>query len=319
MLRRMLLATSHSRWLADRVPRYRFVRAAARRFVAGEDIEAALIAAADLVRAGVTILVSRLGEDVSDSADAARVRDHYRLALDRIADASLPAHISVKLSHLGLASRASDAHTAGRLTDLAERAAGSGSAVWVDMEGSALTDRTIEIFRTVLDRHRNVGICLQAYLHRTEHDLEALAAETTAIRLAKGAYSEPESIAWRRKDDVDAALHRLAVRLLELHRDRAGDPTHDPAPLPALATHDVALLRRIMNDARERGVRPSHYEIQMLDGIRVADRQRLAGDADAPGIRVLVSYGTDWFPWFVRRLAERPANLVLLARSLFQR
>lgn len=426
MLRRSLLAASRSRWLAEHVPRYRFVRAAAGRFIAGDDINAALGVASDLARAGAAALVSQLGEDIANAEEIMRVCDHYRYALDRIAEASLPAHISVKLSHLGLtavsrsaeistdprrreiesdvfaaaivpdrgpsqsathreeangrvsaaatvpdrgASRrspqreeaasgvdpdvtADDARVAGLLADIAGRAARTGSAVWVDMEGSALTNRTIEIFRSVLRRHRNIGICLQAYLHRTERDLETLAAETTAIRLVKGAYNEPPEIAWQRKEDVDAEFHRLALRLLELHRDTRGgalsqerdrDSRHsnthghdgdlvqggvhgddpdaglDPAPLPALGTHDVALVDRILRDARKRGVPTSSFEIQMLDGIRVADRQRLLAMADGPLVRVLISYGTDWFPWFVRRLAERPANLALLARSLVQR
>lgn len=327
MLRRTLLAASRNRWLVEHLPRYSAVQAAARRFIPGEDLDAALAAAADLARAGLPTIVSRLGEDVTDAIVAASVCDHYRMALDRIASGTLPTHISVKLSHLGLT--AWDTQTATLLADLAAHAARTGGVVWVDMEGSALTDRTIDIFRTVLARHRNIGICLQAYLHRTEHDLETLTAETTAIRLVKGAYNEPESIAWQRKRDVDAAFLRLALRLLELHRDRnPGAADNHPLPdlpslgggvLPALATHDFALLQRIMHDARERGVRTSHYEVQLLDGIRVVDRQRLATASDSPRVRVLVSYGTDWFPWFVRRLAERPANLALLARSLFQR
>lgn len=323
ILRPVLLHASRNRWLAERVPRYRFARATARRFIPGEDLDAALAASADLSAAGVSTMLTQLGEDVTSLAVATRARDHYRVALDRIAAASLPACISVKLTHLGI--ELGDAHAVRLLTDLAAHAGKIGNVVWVDMEGSELTQRTLDIFRTVLAQHRNIGICLQAYLHRAERDLEALTAETTAIRLVKGAYSEPPTIARRRKHDIDAAYHRLALRLLDAHRDREDERARNPAPRgaeadaaprPALATHDVPLAKRIIREAKLRGVRATGFEVQMLYGIRTADQRALAADAEGPSVRVLVSYGADWFAWFVRRLAERPANIAFLVRNV---
>ncbi len=308
MLRRVLLSASRNRWLAQRLPRYRFAQEAVRRFMPGEDLEAALTAAANLAGTSIATVLTRLGEYV-DSADAAdQAADHYATVLDRIAERRVPAHISVKLTHLGLA--LGEDRTAEHLRALAQHAARNDNTVWVDMEGSESTQRTIDVFRHALASHRNVGLCLQAYLRRTERDLDDLLPHTSAIRLVKGAYSEPPNIAFPRKRDVDYAYHRLALRLL----DAARTNPRSGAPAPALATHDTALLRRIAADAANQAVRRDSYEIQMLYGIRTPDQRRLTAEGNR--VRVLISYGPEWFAWFLRRLAERPANMLFLVKNL---
>jgi proline dehydrogenase len=308
MVKRALLWASRNQWLAHHLPRYRFAQAAARRFMPGEDLEAALSAAEALSRDRITTVLSRLGENVTSLGVTDHVAEHYAMVLDRIAERRLPAQISLKLTHLGLA--LSTTRTSDHLRALAAHAASHDSSVWVDMEGSAYTQSTLDVFLDALGSHQNIGLCIQAYLRRTERDLEQLLGRTTAIRLVKGAYAEPADIAFPRKRDVDDAYHRLALRLLKTatgKNPRVGPP-------PALATHDTRLIDRIADDAVNLGVPRDAYEIQMLYGIRTPDQHRLAQAGSK--VRVLISYGPEWFAWFVRRLAERPANLAFVARNL---
>jgi proline dehydrogenase len=308
MIRRTLLWASRNDWLARRLPRYRFAQVAARRFMPGEDLEAALGAADQLAGAHIAAVLSRLGENVTSADVAAQVADHYRMVLDRIAERRLTAHVSLKLTHLGLDLDAGRA--AAHLAALARHAAGCGSVVWVDMEGSAYTQRTIDLYREVRAAHANVGLCVQAYLHRTPDDLELLLPETRALRLVKGAYAEPAGLALTRRRDIDEAFRSQAVRLLAA----AGRGPEPGAPRPALATHDIALIERVAADPALANLPRDAWEPQMLYGIRADDQRRLA--ARGHPVRTLISYGPEWFPWFVRRLAERPANLAFVARSL---
>ncbi len=250
-------------------------------------------------------MLTQLGENVTDTGDIEAVSDHYTEVLDRIRADGLPAHISVKPTHLGLdVSRDACAAALERLVDHAEAL---GSFVWIDMEGSSYTDATLELFREVAERHANVGVCLQAYLYRTATDLEALQPLRPTIRLVKGAYREPPSIAFPKKADVDDHYFELAKRLLRAEAaPRAG--RH------GIATHDLELIERIRRHAEERGRHANGYEIQMLYGIRREDQERLAREGAA--VRVLISYGDAWFPWYMRRLAERPANLWFVVRSM---
>jgi proline dehydrogenase len=309
MMRTTLLALSRSRRLAAALPRYGFARRAVRRFMPGEDLEHALAATADFEPLGMGAVLTCLGESVDDVAHAERVASHYHGVIDSVAARGLDTRISVKLTQLGM--DLDDAMAVHHLRQLAARAADYDNEVWVDMEYSTHVDRTLAIFRAVAAEHRNVGICLQAYLHRTPGDLETLLQTTAAVRLVKGAYDEPAAIALRRRRDVDAAFQSLALRLL------AGAREHADSPLPVLASHDTRLLGAV-RDAHERaGGHRSDYEIQMLYGIRTREQRALA--AAGHRVRVLISYGSAWFPWFMRRLAERPANVVFVARNLLAR
>ncbi|HSG66762.1 MAG TPA: proline dehydrogenase family protein, partial [Gammaproteobacteria bacterium] len=244
-----------------------------------------------------------------DLAAASGVVEHYLDVLDRIEQRGVKAEISIKLTQLGL-DISEDAATRNLIT-LLERAAATGSAVFVDMEDSSYVDRTLAIFRAVLASHRNVGLCLQAYLRRTAADLDSLLQDTVAIRLVKGAYNEPEAVAFPVKRDVDENYQRLARALIEASR------TVTDTPRPVLGTHDIALIGRIARDAEAAGVSRDGYEIHMLYGIRSAEQIRLVGDGHR--VRVLISYGEEWFPWYVRRLAERPANVWFVVRSMVWR
>lgn len=270
----------------------------------GEDLESALQAAAGLALNHVGTVLTNLGERVATPAEAAAVEQHYREVAVAIGARRLPAQISVKLTHLGL-SLDRDACIRS-VAALAEAAAKSGSFLWIDMEESEYVDATLEVFRRVRATQTGVGLCLQAYLYRTPADLEALAALSPAIRLVKGAYREPPTVALPVKRDVDAAYAALAERLLTL-RSAGGPP-------PAFGTHDLSLIETMRTRATALGVSAGGYEIHMLYGIKSGELQRLANAGVAT--RVLISYGTHWFPWYMRRLAERPANVWFVVRNL---
>lgn len=308
LARSVLLAASQSAWLERQARRRRFIQRAVRRFMPGEELEAALEAAGRAAAEGIGSVLTQLGENVTTVAEADAVRDHYLQVLGRIAERGLPAQISVKPTHLGI-DQDGDA-CAARIAGLAERAAAAHTVVWIDMEGSAYTAQTIRLFRQVRAAHANVGLCLQAYLRRTSEDLTALLEVIPAIRVVKGAYREPPALAFPKKQDVDEEYFRLASRLLAM-------AAKGKAAMPVFGTHDMALVGRVRARARELELPPSAYEVHMLYGIGTDDQRRLA--AEGVPVRVLISYGSAWFPWYMRRLAERPANVWFVVRSLFRR
>ena len=304
LTRRLLLRASRSAWLARTLRQRAFFRRAVRRFLPGEHVGAALDTAAALARTGIGSVLTQLGEQVSSRDDAAAVRDQYVRLLDEIRSRDLPAEISVKLTHLGL-----DVNPKACLQDLlalAARAAAAKSFLWIDMEESRYVDATLELYRAVRAARPDVGLCLQAYLRRTPGDLEGLLPLEPAIRIVKGAYNEPPDVAFPKKRDVDAAYAVLAGRLLE--RAAAG------AARVVLGTHDLDLIERLRARALAVGVAGGGYEVHMLYGIRAA-AQRALTQQGVP-VRVLISYGTHWFPWYMRRLAERPANVWFVVRHL---
>lgn len=261
----------------------------------GEDLEAALNAGADFAKAGLGTLFTNLGERIESVEEAMGVRDHYMQVLDAIAQRKLPTHISVKPTHLGM-SVDRDVCTRS-IIELARKAEGIGSFVWIDMEESYYVDDTLAVFRAARAASEKVGLCLQSYLKRTAADLESLLPLSPAIRLVKGAYREPPEIAFEKKSDTDRSFFELAKRMLT-----------DGRGLPVLGTHDLKLIEQI----RAVGGR---FEVHMLYGIKSADQRALA--ASGVTVRVLISYGANWFPWYVRRLAERPANVWFVVRNMF--
>ena len=304
LARRLLLRASRSAWLAHQLSERAFFRRAVRRFMPGEDLAAALAVAADLAREGIGSVLTQLGEQVTNRNEAAGVRDHYLRVLEEIRQRQLPAEVSVKVTHLGL-----DLNPKACLQDLlalAARAATAGSFLWIDMEESRYVDATLELFQAVRAAHASVGVCLQAYLRRTPGDLEALLPLAPAIRLVKGAYNESPDVALPKKRDVDAAYAVLAGRLLE--RAAQGDAR------AVLGTHDLGLITRLRERALAVGAAPGAYEVHMLYGIR--SREQRALQSEGVPVRVLISYGTHWFPWYMRRLAERPANVWFVVRNL---
>ncbi|TDJ46916.1 MAG: proline dehydrogenase [Gemmatimonadetes bacterium] len=306
--RSTLLWCSRNRWIENQFRHRRFAKKAVSRFIPGEDVGSALGAARDLAKHHIATVVTQLGENVSSMAEAEQVTKHYLAVLDEARDLQPRPHISVKLTQLGL--DIDRAATVSQLEQLVSHAATTNNVVWIDMEGSNYVDITLEIHNEVRSKHDNVGVCLQAYLHRTPKDLEDLLAMGSTIRLVKGAYQEPPSVAMASKRDVDAAFLDLAIKLGE-HAAR-GAPVK-----PGIATHDTALLAQLEKHAVERGWGKDVYEIQMLYGIRRREHLRLAA-AGVP-MRVLISYGDAWFAWYVRRLAERPANVGFVLRSMLWR
>ena len=303
LTRSLLLRASRSQWLARQLRDRSFLRRAARRFMPGEDVSEALGAAGDLARAGIGAVLTQLGEQVQSHAEADQVRDHYLSVISEIRARGLPGEISIKLTHLGL--DANREACFGRLRALVTRAAEMGTFVWVDMEESRYVDATLELYRRARAERGAVGVCLQAYLRRTPEDLDALLRLGPAIRLVKGAYNEPPHVALPRKADVDRQYLALAGRLLDGARDGAR---------AVLGTHDMTLVNAIAGAAAERGLKADGYEIHMLYGIRVNDQRALA--AQGWKIKTLISYGSAWFAWYMRRLAERPANVWFVLRSL---
>lgn len=302
--RNLLLWGSRNRWLADQAGRRAFVQRAVRRFMPGEELESALSAAQALATSGIGSVLTELGENVTTLEDAKAVTDHYAMVLGHIAERKLPAQISIKLTHMGLDL---DPEAARRDTvRLAQIAARTGETVWIDMEDSSYTDVTLDLFRRVRETETNVGLCLQAYLYRTAKDLESLLPLTPRIRLVKGAYNEPGTVAFPRKRDVDANYLTLARVLLT--------QAHEASPV--FGTHDMRIVHEIGRLAGEMHLPADAYEIHMLYGIGRDHQRELA--AAGHRVRVLISYGSAWFPWYMRRLAERPANVWFVMRSLVQ-
>jgi len=302
--RSLLLKASRSQWLARQLRERRFFQRAVKRFMPGETLEAALDAAGVFAKAGMGSVLTELGEQVTNRAEAAAVRDHYLGVLEKIQRRKLPAHVSIKLTHLGL--EASQEGCVQDVLKLAARAEQARSFLWIDMEESRYVDATLEVYRRAKAEWPNVGVCLQAYLYRTAKDLEGLLAIAPAIRLVKGAYNEPADVAMPKKGDVDANYRQLAQRLLaEAARQRAK---------PVFGTHDLPLIETIRKAAVDQRVDPSSYEFHMLYGIRAEAQRRLASMGTA--VRVLISYGSAWFAWYMRRLAERPANVWFVLRNV---
>jgi proline dehydrogenase len=301
----MLLAASQNQWLRHRATKYSFVRRTVSRFMPGETLDDALGAAQALSEKKIGTVFTHLGENIKDRSEAQQVADDYRKILERIGKIGLQAEISVKLTQLGL--DLSPELCFEHLNAIIERAQ-KKSIVWVDMEASNYVDATLEIYRRALTVHPNTGICLQAYLHRTKHDLAKLFPLRPSIRLVKGAYNEPPEIAFARKQDVDESYLELGKQMLRAKK--AGSCVR-----AAFGTHDVPLIRRLADFALTEGFAKKDFEVQMLYGIQRAEQERLASEGCTS--IVLVAYGDYWYPWFVRRLAERPANLWFMVRNVF--
>lgn len=304
-MRHLLLWMARSRLLKRWLPRIWFVRRAVRRFMPGETVEEALDAAEFFRPHKIGILFTQLGENLTELSEAEAVADHYHRLLDMIAARGMDAEISVKPTQLGLDL---DRDASLRLlSGLADHARQRDGLLWLDMEGSAYTDPTLELYRSLKEQHPNIGICLQAYLRRTPADVNALIPLKPAIRLVKGAYDEHAEIAFRRKDEVNGAYQSLCVLML---------PYAARGELRlGMGTHDTALIERVAAHAAGVGIAKDVFEIEMLYGIRQNEQLRLASE----GYRVLalIAYGEAWYAWYMRRLAERPANVWFALRQMF--
>lgn len=306
VMRKALLAGSTNSWLRERATKAAFVRRAVSAFMPGETVDDALRAAQALQRDGIHTILTRLGENITRVEEAEEVTQHYFQVLDKVAAAGLDAHVSVKPTQLGLDQ--DPALCRANLDRLIERTEQRANVLWIDMESSPYVEPTIELYRYGRAKTSKIGIAIQAYLFRTEKDVESLIPIGGAIRIVKGAYLEPPEIAYPKKADVDENFFRLSVRLLQPDAIRAGCLLH-------IATHDMALVERLNAWIKANAVPASAYEFAMLYGIQSGQQQRMAKDGKR--LRVLISYGEYWFPWYMRRLAERPANVWFVVKNLF--
>jgi proline dehydrogenase len=304
--RNVLLAMSTNAWLRERATKTAFVRRSVSKFMPGERLEDAMAAAREQERHGIGTIFTKLGENLTRSEEAEDVTRHYLDVLDRVNTAGLRAQISVKPTQLGFDLDKELCYR--NLQRLVDRAAERNNFVWIDMESSPYVDPTLDLFRRTRARSSLVGVAVQAYLYRTAADIETLIPFGSSIRLVKGAYLEPPAIAFPKKADVDENFYRLATRLLADDAQRAGGLLH-------IATHDPRLCARLAKFIDERRVPQSAYEYAMLYGVQRPLQQRLV--ASSRPLRVLIAYGDYWFPWYMRRLAERPANVWFVVKNAF--
>jgi proline dehydrogenase len=292
-------------WLRERLPRLWFAKRAVRRFMPGEDAESALRAGGQFQIEGIGTLYTRLGENLTRIEEADEVAAHYLGVMEQLRDRRLDGEISVKLTQLGFDLDVE--RTFEHASALAAKAAESGRTLWIDMEGSAYAEPTIAFYERLHGAHVNTGICLQAYLRRTAADVQRLLPLMPEIRLVKGAYAEPAEIAYRTRADVDSNYLVLSVAMLEAVR--AGRRVR-----VALGTHDVRLIERVAEHASALGLPRTSFEVQMLYGIRADQQRRL--NREGYRVRTLIAYGEAWYPWYMRRLAERPANVLFALRQI---
>jgi proline dehydrogenase len=306
VMRTTLIALSKSKALQELIVRIPVSRKMARRFVAGETLDDAIAAVKLLNSQGMLATLDHLGENVASEAEAIAAADEYLVALDALNAARVNCNVSVKLTQMGL--DLGDDFCYANVGRIVARAAELGNFVRVDMEGSPYTERTLGVYRRLRGKFSNTGIVIQAYLHRSQADVEALIADGMGhFRLCKGAYDEPAAIAYRDRPRVTQALNELARTCL------APDGRARNA-YAAVASHDTEVINFVRAYAYQHDISPSAYEFQMLYGIR----RELQTDLAKRGykMRVYVPYGTHWYPYFMRRLAERPANLLFFLRAL---
>jgi proline dehydrogenase len=305
ILRSAFIALSHNRPLRRFCEHSRLGARLNSRFIAGMAPDDALRVAEEVNRQGIAVTLDSLGESVTSESEAQRAADIYHKLLDAISARGIQANISVKLTQMGLEQSPDLAESIA--TSLVERARATESFVRIDMEDSSLTQVTLDIVRRIHarpDLRGAVGVVIQAYLFRSQADVEQLLAEGIRIRLCKGAYKEPPEVAYPRKADVDANFLKLSHMLLD-------SPIYH-----GLATHDEAIVEAAKAYAASQGINREKFEFQMLYGVRRDLQRNLVRDGYK--VRVYVPFGTEWYPYFMRRLAERPANVLFLARNFFR-
>ena len=306
-MRRLLLWMAGNRWMRRNLPRLWFARRAVRRFMPGETAEEALDAAEKFARQRVAVIFTLLGENVTKLPEADEMAENYRRLMVDAERRGLSSEVSVKLTQLGFDLDPEQAlNHVRRLADEAQQPP-PARTVWIDMEGSMYTEPTIELYEQLKETHPNVGLCLQAYLKRTYSDVERLLPLNPRIRLVKGAYAEPPSIAYQSRREVDANFLALCVSML-------GAIKSGRELFLGLGTHDVRLVEQVADHARSIGLGKDAFDVEMLYGIRTDQQRRLVKEGYR--VRVLIAYGAAWYPWYMRRLAERPANVVFALRQL---
>jgi len=307
LTRDFFLALSRSERLRGMMVRFGPARAMARRFVAGETLEEAIAAVQALNGEGLLATLDHLGENVTSEIEARDAATEILDLLDAIEASGVRSGVSVKLTQLGL--DLSPALAAESLERIVTRAAQAGCFVRIDMESYDYVQTTLDLFDELWERHQNVGVVIQSYLYRSDDDVARLVGMGASVRLVKGAYDEPPEVAYPDKADTDASFVRLAGQLFSEQAQASG-------VFPAIATHDTRLIDWTRDHTRQSGIPPDRFEFQMLYGIRRDLQRQLA--AEGYRVRAYVPYGDQWYPYFMRRLAERPANVFFLLRNLFR-
>jgi proline dehydrogenase len=291
--------------MKNSLPKYRFVQKAVKRFMPGEDVESALVEAKKYSANNISTVLTCLGENISELKEGENVRNHYLAVLEKISLQKLQAEISAKLTQLGF--DINEEATLQNVRALCLKAKEKNNFVWLDIESSPYVTRTINFYKTIRGEFENVGLCLQAYLYRTKDDLKSLLEISPSIRLVKGAYKESPDVAFPNKNDVDKNFIALSEMLLKaipdnIHRIGFG-------------THDETMHEQIKMFAKKNNIPNDMFEFQMLYGIKNNVQLKLVSEGYK--VRALISYGLYWFPWYMRRLAERPANVWFVLKSIF--
>jgi len=306
LMRTVLLWSSTNPLLSRRLPSYRFVQRAVRRFMPGVDVESAIEEAEKLKHNGITTILTRLGENLTGIEEAEEVCQHYLEVLDKVAERKLDAQVSIKPTQLGMDLDMD--RTIELCAKIASKARDMDNFLWIDMESSPYVDPTLDLFRKLREQFDNIGVCVQSYLYRTKQDLTLMQELAPYIRLVKGAYAEPEDLAFPIKADVDREFVELSEKLMiDCKKNKT---------CVDLATHDGALIGQIKTWAEHNEIPKAVYQFAMLYGINRDLQIQLAREGHR--MRVLISYGEHWFPWYMRRLAERPANILFVLKSLFK-
>ena len=302
--RNILLWGSTNDWMKKNVPQFNFVKNAVKRFMPGETTSDAISAARELKHNSIKTTFTYLGENIKEISEAEQAANHYYQLIEQIHKEKLDTEISLKLTQIGLDLSFDTAFPL--FQQIAHKAKECNNNVFIDIEDSTYVDKTIEFYKKIKENYDNVGLCLQAYLHRTIDDLKSMIDINPWIRLVKGAYNEPDTIAFKEKRKVDENFFSLSKYLLEQIRDKG--------IRVAFGTHDLNLQEQIKNEAKKMGMLNNLVEFQMLYGIKSAEQIKLA--EEGYNVRTLISYGKAWYPWYMRRLAERPANVGFVLRNL---
>jgi len=306
VMRSVLLWASVNPTLKEKVPRMKFVQKALKRFMPGEKLENAIEATKYFQKDGIPAIFTRLGENLVNLSEAEAVKDHYIKVIEKIAAEKIDVEVSLKLTQLGF--DLSLEHTYKNFKEIVQQAKNLlKNTVWIDMEGSAYTKRTIEFYEKIKSEESNVGLCLQAYLFSTHQDLNELMKLNPEIRLVKGAYKEPAEIALKDKFRVDENYLDLSQKMLT--------KVKEGGMRAVFGTHDLILINAINKYAESLGLDKNKYEFHMLYGIKTREQLKLAKEGYK--VRTLISYGSAWYPWYVRRLAERPANVTFVLKNIF--
>ena len=305
--RNILLWASKNEWLKRRVPKMKFVQKALRRFMPGENVDDAIKATRELLKKNIPTTFTHLGENITTIQEAEANANHYLDLLDKINKENLDIEISLKLTHIGL--DLSIDKTLILFSSIAEKARTLNNTVFIDIEDSSYVDKTINFYSKIKENYDNVGICLQAYLYRTMDDIKEMIDLNPWIRLVKGAYKETDSVAFKKISQVNENYLSIARYLLMQIKDKR--------IRVAFATHDITIQEQIKLGAKNIGLPKDKLEFQMLYGIKTSEQHKLASEGYK--IRTLISYGEHWYPWYMRRLAERPANVGFIIKNIFNK